>query len=141
MLAILHPVRGTSLVPAEGYYEWRTENGAKQPYLIKRADDQPMAFAGLWERWTPKDPPGNPVETFTIVTTAASESAGRVHDRMPLILDLAVFDAWLNGSPDDAAGLLRPYVGALRIAPVNKAMSSVRNQGGEAAAEIGPPLA
>jgi putative SOS response-associated peptidase YedK len=39
------------LVPAGGFYEWRKDGKAKQPYLIRRRDKAPIAFAGLWDRW------------------------------------------------------------------------------------------
>lgn len=132
------------LVPAEGYYEWRTEAGKKQPYMITPADGGPVTFAGLWERWTPKETePGHdatPVETFTIVTGPATPSAARVHDRMPAILRPDQFDAWLTAPADEALPLLAPYAGELTIVPVNTAMSNVRNQTADAAAPIGPPI-
>ncbi|HEX8375142.1 MAG TPA: SOS response-associated peptidase family protein [Geminicoccaceae bacterium] len=41
-----------------------------------------------------------PLETFTIVTTAANELMRPIHDRMPLILSPAHFDEWLaSGGP------------------------------------------
>src|SRR4051812_44532989 len=36
------------LVPAGGFYEWRKEDSAKQPFLFRRRDRSPIAFAGLW---------------------------------------------------------------------------------------------
>jgi putative SOS response-associated peptidase YedK len=35
------------LVPADGLYEWRRDGRAKQPFLIRRLDKAPIAFAGL----------------------------------------------------------------------------------------------
>jgi len=46
------------IVPADGFYEWhRTNSGGRQPYYFSRADGAPLAFAGLAERWRPKDAP------------------------------------------------------------------------------------
>jgi putative SOS response-associated peptidase YedK len=39
------------LVPAGGFYEWRKDGKAKQPFLIRRRDKAPIAFAGIWDRW------------------------------------------------------------------------------------------
>lgn len=40
------------LVLSSGFYEWQEQPGAsKQPYRICLADDEPFAFAGLWEHW------------------------------------------------------------------------------------------
>jgi putative SOS response-associated peptidase YedK len=35
------------LLPADGFYEWRTIGGAKIPFAIEMKDDRPFAFAGL----------------------------------------------------------------------------------------------
>ena len=44
------------LIPASDFYEWeRIEGKKKQPYFIHRADGLPMAFAGLWDTWKPKN--------------------------------------------------------------------------------------
>src|SRR5881394_3747162 len=54
------------LIAADGYYEWQKQDGAKQPYLIRREDGQPFAFAGLWEHWQGVD---QEIESCTIITT------------------------------------------------------------------------
>jgi putative SOS response-associated peptidase YedK len=91
------------LVPAGGFYEWRKDGKAKQPYLIRRRDKAPIAFAGLWERW--QNPASKEyVETFTIITTAANELVAPIHERMPLILSPADYDAWL--APGEPVELL-----------------------------------
>jgi putative SOS response-associated peptidase YedK len=43
------------IIPASGFYEWKTENGIKQPWYITLKSGEPMAFAGLWETWHPKE--------------------------------------------------------------------------------------
>jgi putative SOS response-associated peptidase YedK len=88
-------------VPAGGFYEWQKEGSSKQPYLFRRRDHAPIAFAGLWDRW--HDPKSDTqLETFSIITVAANELVRPVHERMPLILSPAVFDEWLApGEPND----------------------------------------
>ena len=69
--------RRRCLIPATGFYEWQKQPGStKQPYHITTADGRPFAFAGLWERWT-KGP--SPVETCTIITTAANDDLQAIH--------------------------------------------------------------
>jgi putative SOS response-associated peptidase YedK len=46
--------RARCIVPAPGYYEWRTVEGGKQPYFISAADGEVLSIAGLWDQW--KDP-------------------------------------------------------------------------------------
>ena len=43
------------LVPATGFYEWRGAPGRKQPFAISVGDRPVFAFAGLWERWKPRE--------------------------------------------------------------------------------------
>src|SRR5690606_31149175 len=73
------------IIPADGFYEWRKVPGARltQPYCVHRADGQPMAFAGLWEVWRPKDRPDEELHSCTIVTGAPNDTVRFVHDRMP----------------------------------------------------------
>jgi putative SOS response-associated peptidase YedK len=71
------------------------------------ARSQIMPFAGLWESWT--SPEGELVESFTIVTTTPNELMEPLHDRMPVILPQAAWDAWLDPANQDAAALLVPY--------------------------------
>ena len=93
------------LVPADGFYEWQKRDGGKQPYRIALQDGAPFAFAGLWERW---GMPGNEiVESFTIIVTEANELVRPIHDRMPVILDAADYDEWIEGS--DGEHLLKPF--------------------------------
>jgi putative SOS response-associated peptidase YedK len=104
--------RRRCLVPADGFYEWRTEGRLKQPYLIQRRDRAPIAFAGLWERWVPKTQPPEPayIDSFTIVTTAANALLKPLHERMPVILAPENCLRWLDRASSEAElkALLRP---------------------------------
>jgi putative SOS response-associated peptidase YedK len=107
--------RRRCLVLADGFYEWqRVGRGAKQPFLIRLRDGGPFAFAGLWERWT--GPEGEPLESCTLLTTQPNELVAPIHNRMPVILDPADYDAWLDPQLQDPAAL-RPL---LRAFPAEK---------------------
>ena len=87
------------LIPATGFYEWRTEGKAKRPFHVFRQDHRPFAFAGLWERWNKGD---TPVESCTIVTTDANDFMKSLHTRMPVILDPKDYDLWLGPATEPA---------------------------------------
>ncbi len=105
--------RRRCLVVADGYYEWQKLGKIKQPYYIRMRDDGPFALAGLWETWRglPAEA-SDPLETCTIITTAASEATRPIHDRMPVILTPADYDLWLDPDMEDRERiepLLGPY--------------------------------
>jgi putative SOS response-associated peptidase YedK len=118
------------LIPADGFYEWQKEGSAKQPWRITLADGGPLAFAGLWERWE-KAPDGVPVESCTIITTAANALVATLHDRMPVILPASAYGPWLgevNASSRELLALLKPYPpDAMRAYPVSTVVNSARN--------------
>ena len=93
------------LVPASGFYEWAKRDGSKQPYYIQSADDRLLAFAGLWETWTPPD--GSELDTITILTTTPNAMMAELHDRMPVVLEPEAHDAWMTTPPEDATTLRR----------------------------------
>ncbi|MCG8592798.1 MAG: SOS response-associated peptidase [Kiloniellales bacterium] len=118
------------LIPADGFYEWQARpSGPKQPYYIAQAAGGPFAFAGLWERWTDGES-GEALESFTIVTTAASRRLEALHHRMPVILAPADHAAWLDpaSGADALQALLRPAPEAAFVAaPVSTRVNAVRN--------------
>lgn len=82
------------LIPASGFYEWKAEKRIKQPWYISLKSGDPMAFAGLWESWHPKE--GETVESCCIITTDANALMQPIHDRMPVILSPDQWDSWLS---------------------------------------------
>lgn len=119
------------LVATDGFYEWKKEGKAKQPYLIHRQDGKPFAFAGLWSAWRDAEHDGRIVETFTILTTSANDLMRPLHDRMPVILDRENFDLWLDPKMEDAGKLqplLVPYAAeGFEAFPVSKSVNSPAN--------------
>ena len=118
------------IVPASGFYEWKAVPGGKQPYYIQPANDELFGLAGLWERWT--RPEGTPIDTFTVITTAANATMQALHERMPVILQPADYGPWLSRdtAPERLGQLLAPCPdGMLSMHPVSKAVGNVRNEG------------
>ena len=90
------------LILADGFYEWEKIGKAKQPHWFRMANEQPFAFAGLWERWGKVDPP---LDSCTILTTSANELVGKYHNRMPVILSPNDYGAWLDPANQDSDSL------------------------------------
>ncbi|WP_149425244.1 SOS response-associated peptidase [Oryzomicrobium terrae] len=122
--------RRRCIVPASGFYEWKTEGKEKQPYYVHPASTELIGFAGLWERWTLPD--ADPLDTFTIVTTEANTAMTDIHERMPVILAPEDYGLWLSGETEqDLVHQLLVPCPADWIAkyPVGKDVGNVRNQG------------
>jgi putative SOS response-associated peptidase YedK len=121
--------RKRCLIPTNGFYEWKKEGKAKQPYMIRRKDAKPFAFAGLWDRW--QDPERGPLDTFTILTTDANELIRPLHDRMPVILDPRDFGLWLDPAVEDRERLeplLAPFDSQqMETYPVSRTVNSPVN--------------
>jgi putative SOS response-associated peptidase YedK len=117
------------LIPASGYYEWKHEGKAKQPYFIHPKGGGLFAFAGLWDVWT-KGPA--PVESCSIITTTANEATRRLHERTPAILDPSHFGVWLDAlTPAPVLHeLLRPCPPErVALHPVGATVGNFRNEG------------
>jgi putative SOS response-associated peptidase YedK len=105
------------VVPAQGFYEWREEEGKKQPYYFARKDGKPIMFACIWDY---SDVKGDTVPSFAILTDEPNELVAPYHDRMPVVLDDP--EKWLD--PDatlDDAITLGPE--QFEVRPVNRAVN------------------
>ena len=131
-----------AIVPASGYYEWKTEDGVKTPYYIHPAGDEPLFFAGLYEWW--KDPakaPDDPTRwmlSFTVMTRGAVGQLGSIHDRMPLFIDADYADVWLDPTTENVGDRLDATIDAspvlvdgLMMRQVGREVGNVRNNGPE----------
>ena len=132
--------RRRCLIPADAFYEWQKLSAkARRPFAFGMANGEPYAFAGLWERWRPKE--GEPLETFTILTTDPNEIAEKVHDRMPVILERSDYSRWMElGDPERLpVDLLKPYPAEkMRSWPVSERVGNVRNDDQELLKESEP---
>lgn len=128
------------LLPADGYYEWTPPEpgtkGPKQPWFIRPRDGGVLALAGLYEVWRdPADPSAPLVWTSAVITTEAVDEAGRVHDRMPMLVEPDSWSAWLDPDLSETEvlrDLLQPAMpGRLEVVPVSTAVNDVRADGPE----------
>lgn len=133
--------RHRCLLPADGFYEWEksgdSKSARKQPHYIRREDGGVLAFAGLYELWRDKDRPDDDPDswlwTATIITTRAEDEVGRIHDRMPMVIEPGRWADWLDpAAPSTEAlhGLMTPAASIhLTTYPVSTEVNSVRNNG------------
>jgi putative SOS response-associated peptidase YedK len=121
--------RRRCLVPADGYFEWRSLGKRKQPYFIHPRDGRPIGFAALAETWI--GPNGEELDTVAIVTTAASADMAALHSRVPVTIAPDDFAHWLDCASvdaEEAAALLRPQAaGEFVWHPVSTEVNRVAN--------------
>jgi putative SOS response-associated peptidase YedK len=86
--------RQRCIVPLSGFFEWKKDGAKKRPFKIHLQNGEIMSVAGIWDAWHA----GTPDErrSFSILTTSANDFMREIHDRMPVILDAADLDEWLN---------------------------------------------
>jgi putative SOS response-associated peptidase YedK len=139
-------------VPADGYYEWKQGPGkSKQPYYVHPGPGRSLAFAGLYEWWKdPSVPDGEPGRWLlsTSILTADTPPPGsehgffgkltELHDRVPLPMDKATTDAWLDPRAGDPAALVdlvrsgvQEAAAGWQVESVGRDVGNVRNNGPE----------
>ncbi|WP_405177968.1 SOS response-associated peptidase [Nocardia sp. NBC_01377] len=143
------------LVPMDGWYEWLVEpavgiddrrdgakgKAAKQPYFMANADGSRLYMAGLWSVWRDRSlPESSPLLSCTILTTDAVGDLTAIHDRMPLPMPRAHWDAWLDPdhpAPDELLRTPEPEsVAGIVARPVSPLVNSVKNNGPELLADV-----
>lgn len=132
--------RRRCLIVADGFYEWQATGGKKQPFYIRRPDEQPFGFAGLWDLWRHG---GLEIASCTILTTNANNRLAALHDRMPVILDKADYGTWLdpdNDSVETLGELLQPADDDTLVAgPVSTLVNSPKNDTPECVVPLKEP--
>jgi putative SOS response-associated peptidase YedK len=122
------------IIPVDGFYEWTKREGQtkKQPWFIHRPDDEPLAFAGLWEVWRPEGSEDELV-SCTIITGEPNDKMAEIHHRMPVMLPPDKWDQWLDRDEQDTELLGKLLVPApsslITFHPVSTEVNNVRNQG------------
>jgi putative SOS response-associated peptidase YedK len=127
------------LVVADGFYEWKKEGKAKQPFFIRLKDDRPFAFAGLAEHWHRED---QTIDSCTVITTEPNELMANIHDRMPVILSPDDYNLWLDPEfqvKEKLLSLLKPYpADEMTAYPVSTLVNSPKNEKQECVEQVDP---
>lgn len=117
------------LVPASGFFEWSEgPGGSRLPWYFTRADGQPMALAGLWQRWERE---GQAIDTCAIVSTEAGPGMAGLHHREAVVVEAGDWPLWLGEAGHGAAVLMRASAPGVLAAPfrVGTAVNSNRAAG------------
>ncbi len=119
--------RRRCLIPASGFYEWKPQQGGKQPYFCHL--DRPIfSFGGIWEHWS--DSMGNELQTCAILTMQSNGAMRDLHARMPLVIPEKLRDLWLDHSDENTERaqycLLHPDTD-FKVYAVSKQVNSARN--------------
>jgi putative SOS response-associated peptidase YedK len=96
------------LVIADGFYEWQKKADKKTPYRIFLKNDEPFAFAGIWDTWGEGE---KQFYSFSIITTTPNKLMAAIHDRMPVIIEPEDESKWLQESTpmNYVLAMLRSY--------------------------------
>ena len=116
------------LIPSSGFYEWSKDSeGNKTPWFVKRNDDTPLVFGGVWQEWSDKS---GIIKTCAIVTTASNSKLSRIHHRSPLVLERSDWGFWLGEEDHGASVLMKPTADeTLKAYRVSKNINSNRSSG------------
>jgi len=129
--------RRRCLIPADGFYEWQQTNAGKQPWYFRMKRRGVFAFAGMWEHWEGKD---EVIESCSIIVTGANDTVRPVHDRMPVIIEPADYEHWLDPhiqQADSLKPLLRPYPpDNMTACPVSTRVNSPANNDADCIAVV-----
>jgi putative SOS response-associated peptidase YedK len=120
-----HLKKQRCVIPADGFYEWREEDG-KQPYYFSRKNGKPLMLAGIWEEAEYKD---DKRIAFAILTEEPNELVASYHDRMPLVLADDKVALWLDlsqGTPLERDLLLD--LKEFTVRPMDRAMNNARQK-------------
>jgi len=119
------------LIPADGFYEWVTDERGKRPVWFSRPDGELFAFAGIWAE-LPRKGTDDVLHSCAIVTTQPNDLIRPIHDRMPVLLAVDHETDWLDPERpvDDLLSLLIPAADDALIArEVSDLVNDVREDG------------
>lgn len=127
------------LIPATGFFEWRTLGGVKVPYNIGLETGGLFGMGGIWESWS--GPNGEEMDSCAILTTSPNEVMQVLHDRMPVIISPQDFEAWLDPRTQALEPFFIPYQAEpMRAYSVDRRASNPRYNVPEALAPVAASL-
>jgi len=123
--------RRRCLIPANGFYEWRVQEGGKQPYCC-HLDRRLFSIAGIREQY--QDAQGNEIKTCALITTESKGEMRQIHHRMPVYIGPGDYADWLDSSDENSARcdqMLDDTQPGYQFYPITTAVNNFRNEGRE----------
>jgi putative SOS response-associated peptidase YedK len=106
------------IIPANAFFEWKTESSKKQKYKIAVRDEEIFSMAAIYSRFAK----GSTIyDGFVIITVPANTAMSEIHDRMPAIIPVGMEEIWLDNSVKDSQvfkSMLKPSIKELLITAV-----------------------
>jgi putative SOS response-associated peptidase YedK len=87
------------LIPCNGWFEWRTEEGKKVKYLFEHTDKVPLYMSGILFQ--------DEFTELVTLTTKSNLKCGQYHKRMPVFIANEDKDDWLQSLPQDLEPLFQ----------------------------------
>lgn len=87
------------LVPCNGWYEWKTEEGKKVKYLFEHVDKVPLYMAGILFQ--------HEFTELVTLTTKPNNKCSQYHKRMPVLISAQDKEYWFNSSPQQVTPLFK----------------------------------
>ncbi|GGO76110.1 DUF159 family protein [Marinobacterium nitratireducens] len=115
------------ILPASSFIEWHSEDGRKQPWLI-RPVGRAIAFAGIWDHWGKGE---QSILSCCIVTCDAIPGFQHIHNRMPVMLAADQYRRWLDPDSDIESlfPLLHPGLpGEFELWPIDAHINNARHK-------------
>ncbi len=85
------------LIPCNGWFEWRTEEGKKVKYLFEHTDQVPLFMAGILFQ--------HEFTELVTLTTKPNFKCGQYHKRMPVLIANEDKDYWFQSSAQEVEPL------------------------------------
>lgn len=111
------------IIPALGFYEWKEENGKKQPYYFRLKSGEAMPLLGIWEY---AELGGEKIYSFSILTGEPNELVAPFHDRMPLATSDPLH--WLDLSKDSLADEKFLTPDDYEVYPIDQIVNNARHK-------------
>ena len=112
---------------------------AKQPYAIAMKDGSPFGLAGLWENWRNPNT-GEWERTFAIITVPSNKLVGKIHNRMPAILEPTSYKRWLGLEPDPHDLLITYPSEPMTMWPISTRVNKPENDDPSLLDRVGDPF-